>query len=365
MDPLTVTGWTASPAADESRWFTVEETSAAAGVRRGITAFAERLGFTGGRLEQIRLAAAEAAAGLAEHASRGEMLVRIVRDGTVAALEFVCLDHGPGIADVARSLVGGRSTAAAPGLGLGAIERLADRSGLHSLPGAGTTLFARFRQPGDVAEAGVPADPPFAGLTRPIAGETECGDAYAAIAGDGVVHAMLCDGLGHGTLAARAAREAVRAMRETALPAGPAAIVERIHRRLRPTRGGAVAVAVIAPGRRRIRYAGVGNISGWIVHGDRRTGMISVPGIAGAGARIRERTYELPPGGTVVLHSDGLNGRWDPVARPGLFDRDPLLVAATLLRDAGSRHDDRSVLVVPTTPAAPAAPAASSAAGEG
>ncbi|TDC63338.1 transcriptional regulator [Actinomadura sp. GC306] len=348
MDPVTAADWTASPAPDESRWFTVEESSAAAGVRRGITVFAERLGFAGERLGQVQLAATEAATNLAKHASRGEMLVRIVRDGTTAALELVCLDHGPGIADVPRSRLGGYSTSGTLGLGLGSIERLADRSGLHSVPRVGTVLCARFRQPLDrPADAPPRADPPFAGLTRPISGESECGDAYAALAApDGSVYAMLCDGLGHGPLAARAAQEAVAVMRETALPARPAEILARIHRRLRPTRGGAVAVALIAPDSGRVRYAGVGNISGWIVHEDRRTGMISVPGIAGSHARVREQVYDLPPGATVVLHSDGLTDRWDPAARPGLFDRAALLVAASLLRDAGSRHDDRSVLAV-------------------
>lgn len=346
MDPLTVAGWTASPVADESRWFGVEEPSAPAGVRRGITVLAERLGFAGERLGRVQLAATEAATNLAKHAVRGEMLVRIVRDGNAAALEFVCTDHGPGIADVPRSRLGGYSTSGTLGLGLGSIERLADRSGLHSLPGVGTTLYARFRQPGAAAPS--PPDQPFAGLTRPIDGELECGDAYAAITAGGTVYAMLCDGLGHGPLAARAAQEAVQAMRETRLPARPAEMVERIHRRLRPTRGGAVAVAAATPRYGRVRYAGVGNISGWIVHQDARTGMISVPGIAGSHARIREQVYDLPPGGTVVLHSDGLTDRWDPAARPGVFDHDPLLTAATLLRDAGSRHDDRSVLAVTT-----------------
>ncbi|TQM71701.1 histidine kinase-like protein [Actinomadura hallensis] len=346
MDPLTSAGWTASPAADESRWFAVEEPSAPAGVRRGITAFAERLGFAGERLGQVQLAATEAATNLAKHAVRGEILVRVVRDGNAASLEIVCIDHGPGIADVPRSRLGGYSTTGTLGLGLGSIERLADRSGLHSLPRAGTTLYARFRQPG--ADPRLPLDRPYAGLTRPIDGERECGDAYAVIAAGGAVYAMLCDGLGHGPLAARAAQEAVQVMRETRPPARPADVLGRIHERLHATRGGAVAVAAVSPEDGRVRYAGVGNVSGWIVHRDARTGMISIPGIAGSHARVREQVYDLPPGAAVVLHSDGLTDRWDPAARPGLSGRDPLLIAATLLRDAGSRHDDRSVLAVTT-----------------
>ena len=348
MDPLTAGEWTASPPADESRWLRAEEASAAAGARRAAAALAEQLGFAGERLGQVQLVATEAATNLVKHAERGEMLVRIVRNGRTAALEIVCLDRGPGIADVPRSRLGGYSTSGTLGLGLGAIERLADQSGLHSLPRAGTTLFARFRQP-DGGPGPTASAPPFAGLTRPIEGERESGDAYAAIAADGVVYAMLCDGLGHGALAAHAAQEAVRAARSTALPAGPAEILERIHLRLRPTRGGAVAVAAIDPDAGQVRYAGLGNIAGWILRPDGRTGMISFPGIAGTRARLREQAYELPSGAAVVMHSDGLSDRWDPARRPPPDGGDPLLIAAVLMRDAGVRHDDRSVLVV-TTP---------------
>ncbi|XRQ06241.1 ATP-binding protein [Actinomadura welshii] len=404
MAPLTLTGWTAGPAADESRWLRVEQQSAAAGARREITALAERLGFAGERLGQVQLAVTEAATNLAKYAERGEMAVRIVREDGTAALEFVCLDHGPGIADVSRSRLRGYSSSGTLGLGLGAIQRLADHSALHSLPGVGTTLYARFRPPGSsTAAPGAPPPAPatpsaapetsstspgtsssapetpsaapeassprpgassaepreasgtppaartgsaFAGLSRPIDGETECGDAYAAVLVDGIVYAMLCDGLGHGPLAARAADEAVHALRETAFPTSPAQILERIHRRMRPTRGGAVAVAAIDRDAGRVRFSGLGNVSAWIVHPERRTGMISVPGIAGTHARVREQEYDLPPDAAVVLHSDGLTDRWSPADRPGLPGLDPLLIAATLLRDAGVRHDDRSVLAV-------------------
>ena len=75
--------------------------------------------------------------------------------------------------------------------------------------------------------------------------------------------------------------------------------------------------------------------------------MISVPGIAGhQGRRPRQYDYELAEHATVVLHSDGLTDRWDPAAMPGLFARSPAVVAATLLREAGSRRDDAGVVIV-------------------
>jgi hypothetical protein len=78
-----------------------------------------------------------------------------------------------------------------------------------------------------------------------------------------------------------------------------------------------------------------------------RKGMLSVPGIAGHQARtIRQFEYTAPPGAAIILHSDGISGRWDPAALPGLNARDPLVVAAALLAQAGSRRDDAGVLVL-------------------
>jgi len=48
----------------------------------------------------------------------------------------------------------------------------------------------------------------------------------------------------------------------------------------------------------------------------------------------------------VVLHSDGVTERWSLREHPGLSRRSPIVVAATLLRDAGVRRDDAGVVVV-------------------
>jgi hypothetical protein len=82
----------------------------------------------------------------------------------------------------------------------------------------------------------VPWPPWGAGLTRPIDGETECGDSYAAVQMGDVITAVMCDGLGHGPLAAAAAAEGVAAFLDD--PDGdPAALLGRMHRRMGGTRG--------------------------------------------------------------------------------------------------------------------------------
>jgi anti-sigma regulatory factor (Ser/Thr protein kinase) len=299
---------------------------------------AERLQFPAARIGQLALAVTEAASNLHKHAEQGSLLLCVNRDGPQPGIDLVTIDVGPGVRDVTAALRDGHSTAGTLGIGLGAIQRLADFADLYSRPGHGTSLVARFRA--------VPAgpEPRWAGLIRPITGETECGDAYGVVLTDSAVTAVLCDGLGHGPLAAAAAAAGVAAVLDD--PAGePAALLERAHRRMSGTRGGAVGVVQV--GGQLARFAGLGNVAASVVSDGRRKSMISIPGIAGHQARtIRQFEYEAPPGSAVILHSDGVSSRWEAAALPALEARDPLLIAAVLLAEAGVHRDDAGVLVL-------------------
>ena len=111
------------------------------------------------------------------------------------------------------------------------------------------------------------------------------------------------------------------------------------------TRGGAVGIVQIAG--TVARFAGLGNIAACVLHQGTRKGMLSVPGIAGHQARsFRQFEYEVPPGAAVILHSDGISSRWQAATLPGLDGRDPLLIAAVLLGQAGIHRDDAGILVL-------------------
>jgi anti-sigma regulatory factor (Ser/Thr protein kinase) len=322
----------------DQRWIRVEDPSAAAGCRTAAAALAGRLEFPADRVDQLTLAVTEAASNLHKHASQGSMLLRITRVGGRPGIEMVTIDAGPGLRDARASLRDGHSTSGTLGIGLGAIDRLADFCDLYSAPGHGTVLVARFWP------SPRPDPEPFAGLVRPISGETECGDVFAAVQADGTLTGVLCDGLGHGPLAANAATEAVHAVLD-APSDQPAAAVERAHGRMGHTRGGALAVVQVAGGK--VRFCGLGNITAVVLADGARKGMLSVPGIAGHQARaIRQFEYEAPPGAVIILHSDGLSPRWNHESLPGLGARDPLVIAAALLAEAGTRRDDAGVLVL-------------------
>jgi anti-sigma regulatory factor (Ser/Thr protein kinase) len=327
-----------APSPQDMRWLRVEDVSAVAACRNAVMTMAGRLGFPAARTDQLALAVTEAASNLYKHARQGSLLLAVNRDAEAPGIELVTIDSGPGLPDVSAALRDGHSTAGTLGIGLGAIRRLADYCDLYSVPGHGTSLAARFWP------APRPSEIRWAGLTRPITGEVECGDAYAAVRAGDTVTAVLCDGLGHGPLAAAAAAAGVAAVLDE--PARePAALLERVHQRMSGTRGGAVAIVQISG--RVARFAGLGNIAASVLSASRRKSMLSVPGIAGYQARtIRQFDYETPPGAAVILHSDGLSSRWEAAALPGLETKDPLLIAAVLLGEAGIHRDDAGVLVL-------------------
>lgn len=321
----------------------VDDVSAPGRARRAAATLATELGFTPTRVAEIEIAVTELGTNLHKHAREGVLFVRSVRAVEEAAVEIVAVDSGPGMADVTGAMRDGRSSAGTLGVGLGAVNRLADACAVLSEPGAGTVVAARFHR-----RRGTPEELPgevAAGITRPIDGEEVCGDSYAVCGEERRIRLMMCDGSGHGPLAASAAQVAVRSFHED--PFGdPADILARLHTAMRGTRGGAVAVADLDLDRRTVRFAGLGNIAASVVADGRKHGMVSVPGIAGYQARtIKTFDYALPAGAAVVLHSDGLTERWSAENRGWLFTREPLLVAAMLLRDAGVRKDDAGVLV--------------------
>jgi anti-sigma regulatory factor (Ser/Thr protein kinase) len=320
------------------RWLRVEDPSATGACRGAGVALAARLGFPTARADEIALAVTEAASNLHKHARQGSLLVRISRDANPPGIELITIDAGPGLSDAGAALRDGHSTVGTLGIGLGAIQRLADFCELYSVPGHGTVLVTRFWP----ARRQVAVR--YAGVTRPMTGEAECGDNYAAAATAASVTGVLCDGLGHGPLAAIASAEAVAAVLEDTAPE-PAALLERVHKRLGHTRGGAIGIVQVTG--TTVLFAGLGNITATILSDGDRKGMLSVPGIAGHQARtIRQFGYVAAPGAAIIMHSDGVSGRWAASALPGLATRDPLVIAAALLAEAGTRRDDASVLAL-------------------
>jgi anti-sigma regulatory factor (Ser/Thr protein kinase) len=347
----------AAAAPEDMRWLRVADPSAVSACRGAAAALADRLRFPETRADELSLAVTEAASNLHKHARQGSLLLRIGRDGGVPGIELVTIDAGPGFRDTSTAMRDGHSTSGTLGIGLGAIQRLADFCDLYPMPGHGTTLAARFwAQRQGAADEGAgyqgagqqPLTIQCAGLIGPITGETECGDNFAAVRAGETLTGVLCDGLGHGPLAASASAEAIATVLDSVLEDGgsePTALVERAHRRMSHTRGGAIGVVQVAG--HTARFAGLGNVTATLLADGTRKNMLSVPGIAGHQAgTIRQYEYDVAPGTSLVLHSDGISSRWEAAALPGLAARDPLVIAAAPLAEAGTHRDDAGVLVL-------------------
>jgi hypothetical protein len=157
---------------------------------------------------------------------------------------------------------------------------------------------------------------------------------------------IVADGLGHGPIAAEAALAAVEAFERR--PQAPLTdILAAVHAALRPTRGGAVALARISKSGGPVRFAGIGNISGSVISGPRERRMVSHNGTAGHVARhMQEFTYDAPEPPLVILHSDGIGTSWQLDRYPGLRSRHPALIAGILYHDFARGRDDATIVVL-------------------
>jgi hypothetical protein len=106
-------------------------------------------------------------------------------------------------------------------------------------------------------------------------------------------------------------------------------------------------VAVVRESDGLCTFCGVGNIAASIrVNGDARS-LVSHNGILGHQVRkMQEFQYPFPAGAILVAHSDGLATRWDLESYPGLENRHPTLLAATLYRDYLRGRDDVTVVAL-------------------
>ncbi|MFF9607190.1 ATP-binding protein [Streptomyces sp. NPDC014684] len=332
--------------AGDVTWLRADVALAAAARRTG-GHLARSIGLKAERVAQVELCVTEMATNILKHAEDGALALHVVRSRDRAAVECLALDTGPGMRDLGAALRDGTSGTGTLGIGLGAIARTADSFAVHTLPGRGSVVHTRFW----TADGPPPAAGPVeaGGLTRPIGGEQVCGDTWAVrtVARDDgeATLVLMCDGLGHGPLAARVSELARGAFRESR-GTSPGAVMQDVHRALKGTRGAAVALALIDARRHRVELMGVGNISALVTADGGRTGLLSLPGIVGL-QLPRPRTFDaaFPPGAVLVMHSDGLSDRWKPADFPGLFAHHPSLVAAQLLNQAGVRRDDAGIVV--------------------
>jgi anti-sigma regulatory factor (Ser/Thr protein kinase) len=308
--------------------------------RRTAVTLAGFAGLSRDDLSNLSIVVNELASNAVRHGGGGLVVMRQLREDQPSGIEILCIDRGPGMTDLAGCFRDGYSSSGTMGTGLGAARRIAHAFDIFSAPGQGTVAVARLWAGGAPPEGRTLVG----ALALPVAGERECGDGWAVVAGGTKTHLLLVDGLGHGAGAAEASRLAVRLFGEHGTRS-PADVLEVLHRGLRHTRGAAVGIAEVDPAAGQLRFAGVGNIAARILTEGGMRSLVSHNGIVGLhSVRAHEFTYPFASDAMLVLHSDGLTSHWKHEAYPGFLRRDPAIAAALLYRDAERGRDDVSVV---------------------
>jgi len=319
--------------------FQISERSEVGAARRAAVELSESRGFDDTQAGKVGLCVTEAATNIVKHAGSGKIVLRALEHGSVAGLEIIAVDRGPGIPNLQASLRDGVSTAGSPGTGLGSMTRLADHFEVYAPAGKGTVVRLEiWTQPVPVAatELGV--------ICLAKTGESVSGDSWTAVTSQGRLGLLVADGLGHGPDAARASLAATRVLEERPDDA-PADTIQRCHRALAPTRGAAVGVAKISTDK--IGFAGVGNIACRIEAGEVRRQLVSHNGTLGhMMRRVQQFDFPFPTGALLIFHSDGLATHWNLADYPGLAGRHPGVIAGVLYRDHERGRDDVTVLIV-------------------
>jgi anti-sigma regulatory factor (Ser/Thr protein kinase) len=309
--------------------------------RRAVQQVGTALGMNELKLGQAAIVVTEAARNAVVHGRGGQMLLSGSRSDSEARLQMLAIDSGSGIADLPRAMEDGYSTGGTPGTGLGAIGRIACAFDVFSTT-KGTALLAEIVE----RSSGTSALLDVAGFAVAMPGERVCGDALEWSFGNDRLAVLLVDGLGHGLHAADAAQEAVQMFQKYSTEA-PREILAHIHDALKKTRGAAAAVAEIRPLSGTVTFAGIGNTSSVLLSKTLSRNLVSHNGTLGhVVSRIQEFKVEWPQDAVLVMHSDGLQTRWDLSRYPGVLARSPAIIAGVLLRDFRRERDDTSVLVV-------------------
>jgi len=321
----------------------ISDPSHAGEARRLAVHCAEQMGLPEIDRGAVAIAVTELGTNILKHASAGSILCEPIAHNGVRGLRILALDKGAGISDITKALEDGYSTSGTAGSGLGAVRRLAAHFDIYSASKRGTCILAEFWPK---RKAPAPSTPYHVGaVSLAMRKEQVCGDGWSFRSSNGTSFLMVVDGLGHGTFAAEAAREAERVFMESKATS-PSAILRDCHDALRKTRGAAAAIAAISTEKRLIFFAGVGNISSTLVGSNGRRGMASYNGTLGHQLhKVQEFSFPWDKDTVLIMHSDGLGSKWDLNDYPGIISKHPSIIASVLYRDFERERDDVTVLV--------------------
>lgn len=316
----------------EAAWIVDEAsiTMARSRVRRA----GQEAGLPAQGVEELVIIASELAWNQVRHAMRGWLSCEIIQRDGIPGVELLAADRGPGIADPAGALRGGKGSGL--GQGLAAAHRLADELDFDIRYRQGSAVWARkfARRPRITHQVAV--------ISLPHPEETSaCGDDAIFVRTDQGLLLAVFDGLGHGPDAAVAS--GLAAEHVLARPLGPLdAMMADLHDVLRPSRGAAGALVRM---RHDLEHVCLGNVATQVhVPGQRPRSLPCGAGIIGRKqGPARVERVEHGGFGTVVLTTDGLDSRSGPLR--GMEQAHPLFLAGQVFQRQLRGTDDALVLV--------------------
>jgi anti-sigma regulatory factor (Ser/Thr protein kinase) len=288
---------------------------------------------------EIEIVATELATNLLKHRTiDGELVFREIHRETGPGLEIISHDKGPGIRNPERVMQAGASTAGTLGIGLSGVKRLMDEFDLQSETGMGTVVTTRKWLKSD--------RPPrinFSLLARPYPGESVSGDAWFIKQTSVFSLFAVIDVLGHGPDAHEVAVQLQNILADVYTQ--PLLEIVRIcHEKLHQTRGSAMALALIDFSKRHFEHISIGNVETRVYGTQEPIRTFCLNGTLGMAMESHYVTkYPFPAGGTIVMFSDGINGRFN--IEPGLLEQSPQAIAAYIFDNFKRDSDDATVLV--------------------
>ena len=326
------------------RWIDIDDRSAIAAVRRLARRYGTEINLSDTRLDELAIVVTEATTNSLRYAERGRVLIDIIRTPGTRRLALLFSDAGEGIGDMDRMFQDGESSSDSAGLGLGAIKRLSDSFDVFSSADIGTTIVCTF----DSVNAAPTGVIDIGGLRVCHPAERVCGDDWMLLQTRETTDIILCDGLGHGALAAEASREILATARGFDAP--PGEMMEALTQAHVGSRGAVASIVRIDHANLSLAYAGLGNIATLCItkSGTRRLA-VRDGRIGAAPTRGFEETMQLAQGDLVIMYSDGLKTLRDADLPPGLLHRSPLLIAGFLINRSFRGRDDASIVVARIT----------------
>ena len=323
----------------------VTGTSDVASATEATRAFALAIGFNELQREQLSIVAAELASNLVRHAGGGTLKLTALANTERRGLQIESEDKGPGITDVELALTDGYSTAGGLGTGLGSVNRFMDELEFHQLQPSGLRILSqRWIRPSTQSlsqrrlECGA--------ATRACQRAPENGDAIVVQQWEDNALVGVIDGVGHGQLAQKAS-QAARQYVEQHFDQPLQKLFLGVNRTCRATRGVVMALGKFDLRRGTLSVGSVGNVETRLLQTSAHVHLVSRRGILGLNAPeplVTESTWH--ENNLLVMHSDGVQSRWNWDDFKASASLSPGLIARRLLKELGTLEDDATVLVV-------------------